>query len=589
MAKKKDRRPGKSAARRSATRKAPESRPESQDPAGQDPATQDLIVGLRAALRSDDFTEFPVVGTMLAQQARDLDARSRPPGWVSFTESMIEVDLAETTALLHVMGATTSDDIERRRIQRELATRRQPMPTSVTGLAEAVIDEAWFMGDELGDGDNVILGVTWPSGERATVVAYIDHNMGTIVKDGFFIGQPVGSVVDRYIEMIEDSGERSTHPVPTDLADARARVEQGLVNLDVLHPDWEQELWPMSRPLLEFLLRTLPTGGVGYRGLGAPEVDVSPVIDAFLGSTEARALAGRAGVRDATSALLQFAVDHSGDPLRWSPVTVEVCLRSLPFDLEVSEEALDAVEETLPALIRFAHRELAISPTATTDTLDAVPRWLTFFDDVRGHVVTQVERAHHAQLEAAMAGDFRPLMQAALVSRVGSAEALEALTEDPLPDEALGIQGIDDLPTHTREAIDSISMSIDRVIGRFPGLDTEFRTACRRFLRGVAHREPEVLTQRRAKPENTAAAIIGLIGRENQLVGQQGIVRGQDIWGFLSVNTPSPTRMESLAKAYTDGERDGRDRGLADPSVLVSRYRSSLMRRREELREEPQA
>lgn len=75
-----------------------------------------------------------------------------------------------------------------------------------------------------------------------------------------------------------------------------------------------------------------------------------------------------------------------------------MCLRSLPFDLEVSEEALDAVEETLPALIRFAHRELAISPTATTDTLDAVPRWLTFFDDVREHVVTQVERAHHAHL-----------------------------------------------------------------------------------------------------------------------------------------------------------------------------------------------
>lgn len=79
---------------------------------------------------------------------------------------------------------------------------------------------------------------------------------------------------------------------------------------------------------------------------------------------------------EAAAALFAFASDHSRDPLRWSPVVVEIALtQALPFDDGLSEAALDAVSQVLPGLVRFAHDHLPVSPTATRETLEAIPRW----------------------------------------------------------------------------------------------------------------------------------------------------------------------------------------------------------------------
>ena len=44
------------------------------------------------------------------------------------------------------------------------------MPGYVTGLGEAEVTSAYFMGDELGDGDNIILGIDFPDGTAMTAM-----------------------------------------------------------------------------------------------------------------------------------------------------------------------------------------------------------------------------------------------------------------------------------------------------------------------------------------------------------------------------------------------------------------------------------
>ena len=55
--------------------------------------------------------DFLVTGTMLAAVGL---ARTEPkdqPGWVGLVDSFVLTDLAETTAVLHVMAALTDDDL----------------------------------------------------------------------------------------------------------------------------------------------------------------------------------------------------------------------------------------------------------------------------------------------------------------------------------------------------------------------------------------------------------------------------------------------------------------------------------------------
>jgi hypothetical protein len=49
-----------------------------------------------------------------------------------------------------------------------------------------------------------------------------------------------------------------------DLADARARIFEAAENGGYIYPPLETDTWPASRPLAEWLLRLLPSGGTGY-------------------------------------------------------------------------------------------------------------------------------------------------------------------------------------------------------------------------------------------------------------------------------------------------------------------------------------
>ena len=104
------------------------------------------------------------------------------------------------------------------------------------------------------------LGARLP-GHELTAVIYIDHNLGTVVKDAFLVPGSIGEVIERMREVANDPDVRLSD---IGLADARARVTEAIEVGALMFPPFETETWPASRPLTEWLLRLLPEGGTGY-------------------------------------------------------------------------------------------------------------------------------------------------------------------------------------------------------------------------------------------------------------------------------------------------------------------------------------
>ena len=171
-------------------------------------------------------------------------------------DSFVGTDLAETTAALHVISALVPDDLLRARIRKALGARTQPMPAWVTDLDSAEVTRVELMTHVLGDGDNYLLEVRFAGGERISPIVYVDHNLGTVVKDAFVIPASLDAVVDRYEQLMEEDQSIDPH----DPSLARAEITQAIENGDRIFPPLESDEWPQCRPFVEWVVRLLPTG-----------------------------------------------------------------------------------------------------------------------------------------------------------------------------------------------------------------------------------------------------------------------------------------------------------------------------------------
>lgn len=567
---------------RAATRQHPPRRAPGgpSTPGDFDPDSQPLIQGLRAALRHPDPTSILVAGCAVAHQLL-VTARDRIPGEATLLESFLEVPLAETTAVLHLAAALTHDDLIRAEITRTLAERRHPVPSHVRELGAARAHAAYAMADELGDGDNHLIGVRIPGGTELTLVVYVDHTMGTIVKDAFLIPRPLEEVRAQFDELVERDGLDDNHPTPVDLAEVRARIEQALVRHDAITPDWEQDDWPMIRPLVEHVVATLPTGGAGYAERAAySSGDLDRDVRELLASPEAAGLEQTPQVEMAVAALLAYAAARQGDPHRWSaPVVENALVEEIAWDPLVPEIALDEVCRVLPAVVRFSHRVAGKSRAATLDTLAAIDRWAPVFTEIRQLGVTRDLRESQAALDALIAGDPRPYRRRQLLAVLGSPEAVDALDDTPLPDEPLDLT---DVPADLHVVLTDISRIIDLALtsGELPGLDVELRTACRRFLTRCAIGDPAVL-RRRASTKRTAAAVVWLLGSANDLSGRG--LSGTAIEQCFGVGGNLRSRAEALAAAVGGSVSSHGPARLDDVGLLTSTYRRELIDLREGL------
>lgn len=604
---------------RTATRR-PRGAPASPDDRLATLTDSDLVQGLRKALRAADPTVFPVTASPLVElmgQAGHELVDVLPEG-VDLLQSFCEVDIAETTALLHVYATLTSDDLGRTRARQTLATRRQPMPGHVRTMDQLAVSGTMLMGTDPA-GDNFLVGLRWPEGTEATMVVYVPREPEAWVKDAFFVGDGLAATVAHFAQLVAGDGLPPDYgPQPVDPAEVRAALDQGLAaaaRLPLAEQDDPDEVqqWPMCRVLVEHVVSLLPSGGRGYDETGLlpeqvlddpfawlerdaldpddefdldDEAELEDEIEAhtqeFLASAQARGLPADEVTELAVLTLLRLAVAAEGDPLHWCPHVLEwVLLEALPQDWELDDPTLDRALQALPGLVAWAGEVTDEEPEHMALVQELIPDWTAQLRELRNDPDLVRARGWVAAASAVVDGDLSAVLQIVLSERVGGTEELAALDATPLPDEPLQVERLpDDVRDRAREVDEALVAGLDRLDDHH--LDHEFRTACRRFLRTAVENDPGVL-RNRAKADNTAAAIAWTVGRANDLVGYSPApVRTGDLMAAFGRTSPPSSRADRLLTAFgVPHALVGVS--LGSPALLVSRARAEIVRQRDEL------
>ena len=557
-------------------------------------AEPDLLADVRRALADPDpLNLLTYVSTLLCvTDKRRSHPFARPdsdPGALTreeLAQTFLDVQIPETTALLAVIAEMGGDDdVLRARIRRELAARPTVEPAWLAQLWEPSTYRAVRMSHVLGDGDNIMLGARLPSGHELTCVIYIDHNLGTLVKDAFVVPASIADMVTEFQGVTEDPDTRWDD---VSLADARAWVDEAIELATITFPPLETDSWPACRALVEWITRGLPEGGSGYQRPQWDSAALAGLADRFFASPYGAWL-DDPDHRGLLESLLWFGTDYGpGDPLRWSAVKVEILLGDwIPRKIVAPAEYLAKAPDLLRAFIRFAHADVALRSDLTDETLAAISAWEPEYQQTIRSPRPQGPAALLAALgldtedmpdmpvDAAEPESFERSMLRWLALDVGDEVELDRLDDDPLPDEPFRWEGI---PDDVRARVREVLVLTDRCCEEM--LDVEYRTACRRVLARVASREPEVL-RRKGRAETAAAALVWIVGKANDLFEQRtGGMQVRDLMSHFGLGQSSISqRAATMLRA--GGFRDDTYTvrlGSTDYAVAARRRRIIKMR-----------
>lgn len=549
-------------------------------------ADQQLIRSFREALRADHpvamLEAVSAIMTALDPRRRNPFTREEEPGVTisELADSFVHVDIAETTAALTVIAVLTPDELLTTRLRKAVASRSQPMHAWLDALDGGVeVTDTVMLTHIQGDGDDYLLGARLPTGEELTALVYVDHNIGSIVKDAFVVPQPFAAVLERMQEIADDPDQRF---VEEDRAQVRAVVTEAIDHGAITFPPVDTDTWPACRPLVEWLVRQLPEGGAVPERHEWTEEERRQLADEFFSSRHG---AGLDGVDE--RALLDDFIWYgngwgSGDPLVWSPVRMELLLTDwIPRKIVADTAYLAKAPDLLRAYVRFCHERGGLRADLTTETVQAVDHWEPEYQRL-----IRTDRPQGAEALARMLMDqgeyddlddrpFEELMLESLERAVGGRSNLTTLDATPLPDEPFVWAGIpDDIHERVAEVLDLCDRCADEL------LDVEHRTAMRRFLSRAAAADPAIF-RRKGKPERAAAAVAWVIAKANDTVGYAGAIAAQELIGWFGVNGSVSQRAEPFLRAngVNPYELYGRmDLGTAD--LLTAERRADILEAR---------
>lgn len=568
---------------------------------GHAPAEPDLFAQINTALADPDplhlLSFVSSLLTVVDPRGRNhpfarSDEAADAPTREELAAMFIDVPAPETTALLSVIAELANDDdLLHARIRRELATRPDTGPQWLSRLAESSAYRAVRMAHVLGDGDNVMIGVRLPGDHEITLVVYIDHNLGQLVKDAFVVAEPIADIVAQYQRIAADPDVIWEE---LSLADARAWVDEAIEIGAITFPPMETESWPGCRPLVEWVTRGLPEGGSGYQRPQWDSEQIGQLTDRFFASSWGCGL-DDADHRGLLDSLLWYGTDYGpGDPLRWSGVQVEILFMDwLPRKIVAPAEYLAEAPELLRAFVRFAHNESGVGNDLTDQTLAAI--------DAYSPEYQKTIRSPRPQGPAALLGAlgigveqgpgfsefdepywFEEMELESLARQVGGEEQLNHLDARPLPDEPFDWSGIpDDITTRVAEVLGLTDRCCEVL------LDVEYRTVARRVLARVASRGPAAF-RRKARADTAAAAVVWIAGKANgqcELVAGPLRLRSADIVRHFDVKSSPSQRATAMLRAG-DFPSHTYDVKLGSPDYLTAEYREQIIRRRDHLREQ---
>ena len=445
------------------------------------------------------------------------------------------------TALGQALVPLISDELLAQRARRLLADGPRPRhePGWLASISDITPEGTDEMVHVLGDGDNIMVGWRWPAGAAATGVVYVDHNLGTIVKDAFVLPLSLSETADQFRRIEQQDDDQEIRPI--DPADARARIADAIWKAEITVPPVESDTWPACRPLVEWVLAKLPEGGSGYERREWPDSERDALLDRFVTSLFASDLTLPADViRELADPLVWYGCDYGpGDPLRWSPVSVEIVLADW-YERKVlgNRQRMRHLPGVLSAFVRFGHAERGIRAGLTEETVAAVDRWTpAYLDLLKGSPRSPFQGAIDlARMAAGLdpndfdddAGDddFDDLggwsreaeldvdgmvaeFHRRLGEDMGGPEAIARLDAEPLPDEPFDWSAV---PESLRAAVGEVLENIDQACDAV--LDDEMRTISRRLLARLVTTDPSAFS-RSLNYDRLAAGIVAVACVDN--------------------------------------------------------------------------
>jgi hypothetical protein len=227
-------------------------------------------------------------------------------------------------------------------------------------VGAAVISEAVF-----DDARTVLLESRHPDGETMVVGVLIDRNLGGLAKDVLLaesIEQVAGAIGHHFTG---DEAELELKRVEPGVAAGLIRA--AIVRTDMTwDPPVDDDFWP-GRALA--LLRADQTPGTVEPSELSVE-DGDRLRDEFLAAPEGREFAPDGDEAWVASLAIDFCVGYcGGDPLRWSPVVVELFMSDwVPRKVLATPELLACLPGALDAWVRFAARRRGIPEWAANET-----------------------------------------------------------------------------------------------------------------------------------------------------------------------------------------------------------------------------
>lgn len=517
------------------------------------------------------------------------DAGAMRPNLAEMVTMLADVGGREPTALLWCLAALAPDELVRAAARHGALECEETSPAWLKALGAARATRTMVLADPLGDGEDVLIEVRFDGHESEhvlSVLAYVDHNLASALKDAVVAPVPLAEIVEEL-----KSADAKLIAQDLDPAAARARLESAIEQERHLVPPIETETWPQSRALIAWAARLLPFGGAGYRRRDPSEQDLAELTAAFWSSPEAARLDREdLGLFEVIIGLA--CAYGSGDPLHWSPAVVEIMLCDLiPRKVLAPQGELSKVPELLRAFIAYAHRRQKIPRELTNWTLAAVGE---FEPDFRTELAEASARRPPGlaavaeylsgedgspdlkDLAAMLSGDYGAMIRAELARQVGGEERLARLDDAELPDEAFSFAGIaEDIHGRVAEVLAEIERCCEACLGR------ECRTACRRLLARVALGDPAVF-RRKARSDIAAAALCWAIARGNHLLcAVPGGLSAKELLAHFQLSGSVSQRAATLLAAagispLCSGPAPF-ELALGDPALLVSSQRRRII------------
>lgn len=515
-----------------------------------------------------------------------LDPRTADPGAsadeydaAGFLESVIGDPSRESTALLHTVAALLPDNYLAQRARQAARERTEALPEWLVRLEDAEPGAAVASVDVLGDGENVVVSMLLPGGHALTAVVYVDHNLGTVVKDAFLLPDRA----ERYREYVDvlAGNDEGMEVLDVEPAEARARIRQAIdIGAATAHR-FRTDTWPGCRPIVEWIIGRLPGGGVGFAQPEWTEGQRYRIVADFMRSPEAAVLTDYDDGKIALD-LLRFTTDFSGgDPLRWSYVNVEILLADwFPRSITAGDAYFTRMPTVLRALVSYSHRQKEVPPSLTERTLAAVDYWEPVYREAvagRGPYGYSPFASATSVYGDELMGQWELADRELAAHAVGGEGALASLDTAPLPDEDFCWDGVaEDIRERVAEILALCDGCADELF------DTEVRTAFRRVLARTAATQPAVF-RRRSKASTAAAAIAWAVANANELLSPYtGGLSSKALLAHFGVSGSVSERARPFLRAFGADEWQTAGRlAFGTPEVLTSARRQDLVRVRD--------